>query len=110
MQRGDIYLVDLNPTAGFEQQGKRPVLIISPGAFNQALNTPLIAPITSGGGPARALGFTVSLDGSGARTTGVVLCNQLRALDIGSRNGRYLESVPQDVMNEVLAKIETLIQ
>ncbi len=29
MERGDIYLVSLDPTAGHEQQGKRPVLVIS---------------------------------------------------------------------------------
>ena len=35
MERGDIYLVSLDPTIGHEQQGKRPVLVISPGKFNR---------------------------------------------------------------------------
>lgn len=109
MQRGDIYLVSLNPTRGHEQQGTRPVLIVSPNAFNLAMGTPLVAPISTGGGFARSRGFTVSLDGVGTTTTGVVLCNQLRTLDIEARQGRRLESVPQEVMDDVLAKLVTLV-
>lgn len=36
MKRGDIYLVALDPTEGREQRGHRPVLVISPQAFNEA--------------------------------------------------------------------------
>ena len=62
-------------------------------------------PITSGGNFARTAGFAVSLIGSGTQTTGIVRCDQPRALDIDSRHGRKLESVPQSVLDEVLAKI-----
>ena len=40
MERGDIYLVSLDPALGHEQQGTRPVLIVSPQAFNQLTKTP----------------------------------------------------------------------
>ena len=109
MRRGDIYLVSLNPTRGHEQQGMRPVLIVSPDKFNLAMGTPLVAPISSRGGFARSRGFTVSLEGAGTTTTGVVLCNRLRTLDVEARQGRYLESAPQDVIDDVLAKLETLV-
>jgi mRNA-degrading endonuclease toxin of MazEF toxin-antitoxin module len=33
MERGDIYIVPLDPTQGSEQQGTRPVLVVSPGPF-----------------------------------------------------------------------------
>ncbi len=33
MRRGDIYLVALDPTEGHEQQGTRPVLVVSPDEF-----------------------------------------------------------------------------
>ena len=49
MKRGDIYLVTLDPTEGREQQGYRPVLVISPQAFNEATKLPVILPITAGG-------------------------------------------------------------
>ena len=48
--------------------------------------------------------------GAGTQTTGVVRCDQPRALDIGSRRGRKLESVPQAIMDEVLAKAVTLFE
>jgi mRNA-degrading endonuclease toxin of MazEF toxin-antitoxin module len=109
MERGDIYLVSLNPTFGHEQQGTRPVLIISPGAFNRLTKTPIVLPITTGGNFARTAGFTVSLDGAGTRTTGVVRCDQPRALDIDSRNGRRLESVPTEIIDDVLARLATIL-
>lgn len=108
MDRGDVYLVSLDPTSGHEQQDTRPVLIVSPLAFNRLTRTPIVLPITSGGNFARTAGFAVPLLGAGTRTTGVVRCDQPRALDLGSRNGRKLESVPDAVMDEVLAKLAAL--
>lgn len=110
MERGDIYLVSLDPTAGHEQQGTRPVLVVSPIAFNRLTKTPVVLPITSGGNFARMAGFSVSLMGAGTKTTGVVRCDQPRALDIGSRHGRKLESVPAAIMDEVLAKLSTILE
>lgn len=109
MERGDIYLVSLDPAAGHEQQGMRPVLVVSPGAFNRFTRVPVTLPITSGGNFARAAGFAVCLAGAGTRTTGVVRCDQPRALDIGARNGRKLESVPAGVMDEVLARLAAIL-
>ena len=108
MERGDIYLVSLNPTSGHEQQGTRPVIIVSPAAFNRLTKTPIVLPITSGGNFARTAGFAVSLMGAGTKTTGVVRCDQPRALDIGLRNGRKLESVPDSIIDEVLAKLSPI--
>lgn len=110
MERGDIYLVSLDPTSGHEQRGFRPVMIISPAKFNRLMKTPVVLPITSGGNFARSAGFTVSLAGSGTQTTGVVLCAQPRALDIQAREGRKVESLPNDVVDEVLAKVATIIE
>lgn len=59
MERGDIYLAGLDPTAGHEQQGRRPVLIVSPGAFNRVTKAPVVVPVTSGGSFARTAGFAV---------------------------------------------------
>ena len=110
MELGDIYLVSLDPASGHEQQGMRPVLIVSPGAFNRLTKTPVVLPITTGGNFARTAGFTVSLTGAGTKTTGVIRCDQPRALDIGSRHGRKLESVPEVVMDEVLAKLAAILE
>ena len=105
MERGDIYVVSLDPTSGKEQQGTRPVLVVSPGAFNRLTKTPVVLPITSGGNFARTAGFAVTLMGAGTTTTGVIRCDQPRALDLGARHGRKLENVPTTIMDEVLAKL-----
>lgn len=109
MRRGDIYLVSLDPTAGHEQQGTRPVLVVSPDAFNKVTGVPVVLPITSGGNFTRTAGFAVSLSGCGTRTTGVIRCDQPRALDLQARAGRCLEQVPVTVMEEVLAKLATIL-
>ena len=110
MERGDIYFVPLDPTSGHEQQGTRPVLIVSPGAFNRLTKTPVVLPITSGGAFTRMAGFAVSLMGAGTRTTGVVVCAQPRALDVLARGGRKVESVPGYIMDDVLAKLATILE
>ena len=61
MKRGDTCLVSFDPTAGDEQSGCRPVLVVSPAELNEAttlpLILPLILPITNGSEFARRLGF-----------------------------------------------------
>ena len=109
MDRGDIFHVDLNPTKGREQAGARYVLIVSPEEFN-ALGTPLVCPITQGGQFSRHAGFAVSLSGAGTQTQGVVLCNQLRVLDLQSRGARFIERVPDFITDEVLAKVIALVE
>lgn len=108
MKRGDIYLVDLEPTAGHEQRGHRSVLIVSPEAFNRLTQCPVILPITNGGGFVRRVGFVVPI--SGIKTSGVVRCDQPRALDLSVRNARKVDTLPPAIMDEVLAVAATLFQ
>lgn len=108
MRRGEVYMVDLEPTHGREQRGHRPVVVVSPDEFNRATGLPVILPITNGGDFARRLGFAVPL--AGTKTTGVVRCDQPRVLDLNARNGRKVESLPVAIMDEVLAKVATIFE
>jgi len=110
MRRGEIWGVGLDPAEGHEQKGWRPVLVISPDAFNRVTKVPVVLPITRGGSFARTAGFAVSLTGAGTKTAGVIRCDQPRALDLGSRRGRKVESVPGAIMDEVLAKLATILE
>ena len=110
MERGDIYLASLDPTSGHEQQGRRPVLVVSPERFNRLTGTPIVLPVTRRGAFVRTTGFAVSLEGAGTRTTGVIRCDQPRALDLASRHARMLERIPAAIMEEVLAKVVTLFE
>lgn len=109
MERGDIYLVSLDPTSGHEQRGLRPVVIVSPGEFNRLTRTPIVLPITTGGSFARVAGFAVSLTGAGTETTGVIRCDQPRAMDIAARGGRKIEAVPLEIVEEALAKLTAIL-
>jgi mRNA-degrading endonuclease toxin of MazEF toxin-antitoxin module len=110
MKRGEIWLVGLDPSEGHEQNGRRPVLIVSPEAFNHLTKVPVVLPVTSGGNFARIAGFAVPLTGAGTRTTGVIRCDQPRALDLRARGGKKLESVPSQIMDEVLARLAPLFE
>ncbi len=110
MKRGEIWLVGLDPAAGHEQKGRRPVLIVSPEAFNQVTEVPVVVPITTGGSFARTAGFAVPLTGAETRTTGVVRCDQPRAVNVAAHNGKRLENVPDDIMDEVLAKLAPIFE
>jgi len=106
MERSEIWLVSLDPASGHEQKGTRPVLIVSPGAFNRLTGAPVVLPITSKGSFARVAGFAVSL--MGTHTSGVVRCDQPRTLDLRARHGRRLEAVPGAIMQDVLARLQPL--
>ncbi|MDA8025492.1 MAG: type II toxin-antitoxin system PemK/MazF family toxin [Actinomycetota bacterium] len=110
MERGDIYLMSLDPTLGHEQRGTRPVLVVSATAFNRVVRVPIVLPITTGGNFARTAGFAVSLQDAGTSTNGIVRCDQPRAIDLGARNARWLEKVPGSVLDEVLAKLAPIFE
>jgi mRNA-degrading endonuclease toxin of MazEF toxin-antitoxin module len=110
MKRGEVWLVALDPTQGHEQKRRRPVLIVSPEAFNQITKVPVVLPITTGGSFVRMAGFAVPLMGAGMKTTGVVRCDQPRALDLKARGGKKLESVPNAIMDEVLARLAPIFE
>ncbi len=108
MKRGEIWLVGLDPAAGHEQQGRRPVLIVSPEAFNRVTRVPVVLPITTGGSFARTAGFAVKLERT--KTTGVIRCDQPRALDLRARGGRKLEAAPAAIVDEVLARLTPIFE
>lgn len=108
MRRGDIYMVSLDPTEGHEQSGSRPVLVVSPTEFNLVTNLPVILPITSGGEFARRVGFAVAV--TGIKTRGVVRCDQPRVIDMAARDARKFDTLPDAILEEVLAKVATLFE
>jgi mRNA interferase ChpB len=107
IERGDIYVVDLDPSLGHDQKGRRPVIVVTPGAFNR-LGLQLVAPITSGGAFSRHAGFAVEL--LGVKTMGFILCNQLRTLDLAARKARRVERAAASVIEEMLARVRTLVE
>ncbi len=106
--RGDILRINLDPSLGVEQEGTRPVVVLTPEEFNR-FGLILACSITQGGAMAREHGFAVSLLGAGVRTQGVVLCHQVRTLDPRERKVRYIETLPSSITEEILARVRTLV-
>lgn len=109
MDRGEIWLVSLDSIVDHEQSGKRPALIVSKASFNKLTRLSVVVPVTSGGNFALTAGFTVSLEGAGTKTMGVIRCDQPRTIDIAARNGVRLERIPDAVVNEVLARLDAIL-
>lgn len=105
--QGDVFMISLDPTIGSELRGVRPVLVLSNKDFNQG-GRALVAPITQGGNFDRVAGWAVTLMGSGTATQGAVVVSQCRVLDLTARAGKKLEAVPDDLLDECLAKLEAM--
>jgi mRNA interferase ChpB len=77
--------------------------------FNQR-GLAMICPISQGAvAVARTYGTIVTLMGSGTDTQGAVHCHQLKSLDWRTRKVRLKEAVPQYIVDEVLARIESIL-
>ena len=74
--RGEVYLVELDPTRGSEIRKTRPCVIVSPNELNHHLRTSIVAPMTTGSHP---YPFRVSCRFAGKR--GHVVLDQLRTVD-----------------------------
>ncbi|GAK56431.1 PemK-like protein [Candidatus Vecturithrix granuli] len=108
IQRGDIYFVNLNPTQGREQAGKRPVLVLSNNTINQL---PLVVTVVVG-----TKGENITHDyptnvrvapaESGLPMETVFLCFQIRSLD----PARFPDRPAGKVTGEVLTKIEETVR
>ncbi len=76
VSRGEIWLINLNPTLGSEIKKTRPCVVVSPQDMNDYLRTVIIAPMTTKG---RAAGFRVAITHDGKK--GLILLDQMRAID-----------------------------
>ena len=109
IDRGDIIHIDLDPTKGREQQGKRFALVLSPKAFNET-GLAFVAPITQGGDYSQHKGFAVTLMGSGTRTQGAVLVNMTKSLDLNTRNAKRIESAPEEIVTDAMYRLEAILE
>ena len=85
MKRGEVYWADLAPRSGYEQQGRRPLIIISHDAFNQTQGwrSIIVVPLsTSSAQAGRGLSAVLLPQGAaGLNKDSVALCHQVTTLD-----------------------------
>ena len=104
--QGDIVWLQLNPQAGHEEAGRRPALVVSPKEYNRKVGLALFCPVTS---QVKGYPFEVFLPSSLA-TSGAILSDQVKSLDWRVRKAKRLCTAPEEVVEEVLGKILTLIR
>jgi mRNA interferase MazF len=96
--QGDIININLNPQLGHEQAGYRPALVVSNNTYNSITGLCIVCPITN---TDKNFPLHVRLD-KNTKTTGVVLCEHVKALDIIARKAVFKEKIPDNILNEVL--------
>ncbi|MDD5028938.1 MAG: type II toxin-antitoxin system PemK/MazF family toxin [Rhodoferax sp.] len=109
MKQGDIVRIALDPTAGTELRGTRPVLVLSNAEFNRG-GRALIAPVTQGGNIGRIEGWAVTLMGAGMVTQGVVVVSHCRVIDLAARGAKLIEAAPASIVEDVLAKLQAMVE
>jgi len=105
-EQGDIVYLEFDPQAGHEQKGKRPALIVSNNTFNQFTKLAMVCPITN---TKRNFPLHIELD-ERTKTHGVIMCEQVKSLDIIARNAAFFEKVPKDLLEEVTDIIVSFVE
>lgn len=106
LNRGDIVVIDFDPQPGTEIMKRRPALVISPKIYNEKSTTLLFCPITSNikqGAP-----WQVILP-KGKKVEGAIVVDQIKSMDWRARKAKKVEEAAEFVIEEVLAKIATLV-
>ena len=108
--RGDLLWLEFpehaaRGTAGHEQRGRRPALVLSPKAYNGRAGLAIVCPVTS---QVKGYPFEVPLP-KGLPIEGTVLSDQVRTIDWRARKARHVCAVPVGVIDAVRQRLATLI-
>ena len=102
MRRGDVLLVNLDPTLGSEIKKTRPCVVVSPDELNEHLRTAIVAPMTTKG---RSYPWRIQCRFQGK--TGYVVLDQLRTID-QERAASRLGRLSADTLDQVLERLQEM--
>jgi mRNA interferase MazF len=97
--------LSFTPQAGREQAGRRPALVLSPRSYNTLVGLCVVCPVTS---HPKGYAFEVPLP-EGLPVQGVVLADHVKSADWRERRGEYIATAPEEVLDEVRAKLKPLL-
>jgi len=103
--QGDIIKINLNPKRGHEQQGYRPYICLSNKIISDIANIAVFAPISN-----TTRNYPLYIKLNNTKTTGSVLLDQVVTIDYNARNFEFVESVPADMLSELLTKVVLVFQ
>lgn len=106
-EKGDIIYVDCMPQAGHEQNGRRPALVISSSTYNKLCDGfAVVCPITN---TDRHHPLHIPLADK-CKTTGFVMVDQFRSMDINSRNAEYYDKAPNEIVKSVIDIVNEILE
>ena len=106
VKQGTIIKINFNPQAGHEQAGFRPAVVISNDIFNQKTKLSIVCPITNTN---NHFPLHIPLD-ERTKTTGAILCEHIKALDLNSRTYQVIEQLPKDLLDNVIDVVYSEIE
>lgn len=98
--RGEIWLVNLDPTIGSEIRKTRPCVVVSPAEMHGHLRTVIVAPMTT---KSRAAPFRIGVTHGGQK--GLILLDQMRAVD-KARLAQRLGAVSARTLTSTLSTLQ----
>jgi mRNA interferase MazF len=98
--RGEIWLVNLDPTIGSEIRKTRPCVVVSPAEMHDHLRTVIVAPMTTKN---RAAPFRIGVTHGGKK--GLILLDQMRAVD-KARLTKRLGAVSAKTLSSTLSTLQ----
>lgn len=102
VRRGDVFLVNLDPTQGGEIQKTRPCVVVSPDELNTHLRTFIVAPLTTG---THSYPFRVACRFEGR--SGYIILDQIRTVD-RERLVRRLGKLSSSALEQTLAVLQEM--
>ena len=106
VKQGTIIKINFNPQAGHEQKGYRPAIVISNNIFNEKAKLCIVCPITN---TKNNFPLHIPLD-ERTKTTGEILCEHIKALDLNSRTYQEIEELPKDILKQVIDTVYAEIE
>lgn len=106
VKQGQIIRINFSPQSGHEQRGTRPALVVSNDFFNEKTDMTIVCPITNTN---NKFPLHVPLD-ERTVTTGVVLCEHIRSMDIQARGYTVIEEIPADLLEKVLEIVQAQLE
>jgi mRNA interferase MazF len=104
-KKGDFITADFDPQSGHEQKGRRPAIVISNNLISEYTDMVIVCPIT---GTDREYPFHVTIKNN-PDVHGFVMVDQVKSIDYKTRKVKYIGKASLDILEEVLAVLDSCI-
>ena len=104
--KGDFITLTFDPQSGHEQRGRRPALVLSNLAFNQATGLVIVCPLTN---TDRGVPFHLPVPSSSS-LTGFVMVEQVKSVDYNARQARFVEAAPLQLVEDAIAIVDVCLR